>query len=116
MARAGFDLVGVVSFHGDLSSPRPEDAKNIKARVLALHGADDPFVPPKDVAAFEDEMTKGHVDWQFVVYGDAVHSFTNPDAGSDKSKGTAYNGKADRRSWEAMREFFREVLAGGRQP
>jgi dienelactone hydrolase len=111
LARAGNDLAGVVSFHGDLSSPHPNDAKNIKAKVLALHGADDPFVPRKDVAAFEDEMTKGHVDWQLVVYGDAVHSFTNRDAGSDKARGAAYNEKADRRSWEAMKSFFREVLA-----
>lgn len=110
MARGGMDLVGVVSFHGDLSSPRPDDAKNVKAKVLALHGADDPFVPRKDVEAFEDEMTKGHVDWQLVVYSDAVHSFTNPDAGSDKSRGSAYNAKADHRSWVAMQNFFTEVF------
>ena len=105
------DLAGVVSFHGDLSSPRPEDATNVKAKVLALHGADDPFVPRKDVEAFEDEMTRGHVDWQLVVYSDAVHSFTNPDAGSDKSRGSAYNAKADHRSWQAMKDFFAEVFA-----
>jgi dienelactone hydrolase len=110
MARGGMDLVGVVSFHGDLSSPRPDDAKNVKAKVLALHGADDPFVPRKDVEAFEDEMTRGHADWQLVVYSDAVHSFTNPDAGSDKSRGSAYNAKADHRSWLAMKDFFAEVF------
>jgi dienelactone hydrolase len=110
LARGGADLLGVVSFHGDLSSPSPEDARNIKARVLALHGADDPYVPLEQVIAFEDEMRKGGVDWQLVKYGGAVHSFTNPGAGSDKAKGAAYDAKADRRSWEAMKVFFNEIF------
>jgi dienelactone hydrolase len=110
LARGGADLVGVVSFHGALDTPTPEDAKNIKGKVLALHGADDPFVPAKDVAAFEEEMRKGGVDWQLVMYGGAVHSFTNPSAGNDNGRGAAYNEKADRRSWRAMRNFFGEVF------
>jgi dienelactone hydrolase len=110
LARDGADLRGVVSFHGGLSTPTPQDAKNITARVLALHGADDPFVKADEVAAFQDEMRKANVDWQFVSYGNAVHSFTNIAAGSDNSKGAAYNEKADRRSWEAMRSFFTEVF------
>ena len=80
-------------------------------KVLALHGGDDPHVPPKDVAAFEDEMRAGGVDWQLVVYGGAVHSFTNPAAGSDKSRGAAYDANADHRSWQAMQDFFRELFA-----
>jgi dienelactone hydrolase len=110
LARGGADLAGVVSFHGDLSNPNPEDAKNIKAKVLALHGADDPFVPPAQVAAFEDEMRKADVDWQLVKYGDAVHSFTNPGAGNDKKRGAAYNKKADRRAFKAMLAFFDEIF------
>jgi dienelactone hydrolase len=110
LARGGAGLAGVVSFHGDLSTPNPEDARNIKAKVLALHGADDPFVPPDQVAAFEDEMRKANVDWQLVKYGDAVHSFTNPGAGSDKKRGAAYNARADRRSWHAMKDFFGEIF------
>jgi dienelactone hydrolase len=110
LARDGADLAGVVTFHGDLSSPHPEDAKNIKGRVLVLHGADDPFVPAEQVAGFEEEMRKAGVDWQLVKYGDAVHSFTNPGAGTDKKRGAAYNAKADRRSWAAMRTFFSEVF------
>lgn len=110
LARSGADLDGVVSFHGGLSTPKPEDAKNIRARVLALHGADDPNVPPPEVAAFEDEMRKGGVDWQLVSYGGAVHSFTDWNAGNDNAKGSAYNERADRRSWEAMKTFFSEVL------
>jgi dienelactone hydrolase len=62
------------------------------------------------VAGFEDEMRKAGVDWTLISYGGAVHSFTNPDAGTDNSKGAAYNERADRRSWEAMKTFFAEIL------
>ena len=110
LARSGADLVSVVSFHGGLDTPTPEDARNIKGKVLALQGADDPFVPVKQREAFQDEMRKGGVDWQFVTYGGAVHGFTNPEAGSDNSKGAAYNERADRRSWKAMKAFFAETL------
>jgi dienelactone hydrolase len=110
LARSGADLVSVVSFHGGLDTPTPEDARNIKGKVLALHGGDDPFVPMKQVEAFQEEMRKGGVDWQFVSYGGAVHGFTNPESGSDNSKGVAYNERSDRRSWEAMKVFFAETL------
>ena len=110
LARSGADIAGVVSFHGGLDSPKPEDGKNIKCKVLACHGADDPFVPAKDVAAFEDEMRQAEVDWQLKKYGGAVHSFTQWNAGSDNSKGAAYNEKADKRSWEDMKEFLGEIF------
>ena len=111
LARSGAEVAGVISFHGGLDSPTPADAKNIKGKVLVLHGADDPFVKPAEVAAFQEEMRGNKVDWQMVFYGDAVHSFTNPNAGTDKSKGAAYQEAADKRSWEAMREFYAEVFA-----
>ena len=110
LARSGADLAGVVSFHGGLGSPTPGDARNIKAKVLALHGADDPFVPAAEVAAFEEEMRQGGVDWQLVAYGGAVHAFTDWKVGNDSSKGAAYNERADRRSWEAMKQFFAELF------
>jgi dienelactone hydrolase len=110
LARSGAELAGVVSFHGGLSSPTPDDARNIRAKVLALHGADDPFVPAAEVAAFEEEMRRGGVDWQLTAYGGAVHSFTDWKAGGDNSKGAAYNERADRRSWEAMKQFFAELF------
>lgn len=112
LARSGSPVAATVTFHGGLDTPRPEDAKQIKGRVLALHGADDPFVKPVEVQGFEEEMRKAGVDWQLVAYGGAVHSFTNPAAGNDNSKGAAYNASADKRSWEAMKTFFQEVLGG----
>jgi dienelactone hydrolase len=62
------------------------------------------------VAAFQDEMRKNGVDWEMVIYSGAVHGFTNPANGSDNSKGLAYNAKADRKSWDAMKLFFREIF------
>ncbi len=110
LARSGAALSGVASFHGGLDTPDPGEARKIRAKVLVLHGGDDPYVSPNEVAAFQEEMRKGGVDWQFVSYGGAVHSFTNPASGSDPSKGVAYNEKADRRSWEAMKSFFSEIF------
>ena len=110
LARSGADLAGVVSFHGGLGTPTPEQGRNIKCKVLALHGADDPNVPRKEVEAFEDEMRAAGVDWQLISYGGAVHAFTDWNAGHDNSKGAAYNEKADQRSWEAMKQFFAELF------
>lgn len=89
MARSGAELVGVVSLHGGLSTPNPGDARSIKGKVLVLHGADDPVVPPDQVMAFQDEMRKAGVDWYMVSYGGAVQAFTNPEAGNDPSRGAA---------------------------
>lgn len=112
LARSGAEVVGTVSFHGGLNTPKPADAGRIKGKVLALHGADDPYVKPDEVAAFQKEMRDAKVDWQMNYYGNAVHSFSNPKSGNDNSKGAAYNEKADRRSWEAMKLFFNEIFAG----
>lgn len=110
LARSGADLGGVVSFHGGLDSPNPEDARQIRCKVLALHGADDPHVSAKDLAAFEDEMRQARVDWQLVQYGGAVHSFTDWNAGDNPQRGAAYNQRADRRSWDDMKQFFAEIF------
>ena len=114
LAYSGADLAGVVSFHGGLIPLKPEDAKNVKAKFLVLHGADDPLVKPEEIAAFQDGLRKAGVDWQMIYYGDAVHSFTNPDAGNDKSKGAAYNAPAAARSWKQMQLFFQEIFSRGR--
>jgi len=110
LAYSGADLAGIVSFHGGLVPPRDED-KKIKAKILALHGAIDPFVPPDAVVAFEKGVQKAGLDWQLVAYGDAVHTFTNPAAGTDKSAGAAYDEAAAQRSWQHMRLFFDEIFA-----
>ena len=110
LARSGAHIAGVVSFHGGLDAPDPTDGKNIRCKVLICHGADDPFSSPQDIAALETEMHQGGVDWQLIKYGGAVHSFTQPNAGDDNSKGAAYNEKADKRSWAAMKEFFAEIF------
>jgi dienelactone hydrolase len=109
LARSGANIQGVVSFHGNLDTPNPEDAKNIKSKVLVLHGANDPFVPEEQVNAFEKEMRQANVDWQLISYGGAVHSFTNPEA-KDNPKGALYNPIAEQRSWTAMRQFFTEIF------
>jgi dienelactone hydrolase len=110
LGRSGAPLKSIATFHAGLDSPKPQDGKNIKAHVLVLHGADDPFNKPEDVKAFQDEMRSNKVDWEMVEYGGAVHSFTEKSAGTDNSKGAAYNERADRRSWEAMQDFFKETL------
>jgi dienelactone hydrolase len=110
LARAGADVAAVVSFHGGLDSPNPDDGKNIKTRVVVLQGADDPFVKPSDIAAFQDEMRKHHVDWEMTVYGGAVHGFTDTTAGTDPKAGMAYNKDADERSFEVFSDLIRDLF------
>jgi dienelactone hydrolase len=112
LARSGADVKGVVSFHG-LFSPPPDALKapKITAKVLALHGNDDPMVPPPQVVAFEEEMTKAGADWQVHVYGNTQHAFTNPQA-NDTTLGTIYNSLAAKRAWKSMENFFQELFLG----
>ncbi|WP_082629132.1 dienelactone hydrolase family protein [Pseudomonas sp. TTU2014-080ASC] len=108
LARSGADLSGFVSFHGSLDTPHPTDAQNIKAPVLVLHGADDPIVPQEQVQAFIAEMKAARVDWQLVVYGGAVHSFTSPMA---NVPGVGeYHPAAAQRAYKAMDDLFEEVF------
>jgi dienelactone hydrolase len=111
IARSGAAVRGVVSFHGGLATKLPAAAGQVKAKVLVCNGADDPFVPPAQLAAFNDEMTKAGVDWQVLNFGGTVHSFTNPDAAAIGAPGIAYNKAADVRSWQAMSSFFAEIFA-----
>lgn len=110
LARSGAEIVGAVSFHGGLATSMPASADTLKAKILVLHGADDPGVPMEQVQALWKEMQEAKADWQLVAYGNAVHSFTNPAAGNDPSRGNAYDEKADKRSWIAMKNFFDEIF------
>ncbi|MBD3307685.1 dienelactone hydrolase family protein [candidate division KSB3 bacterium] len=110
LAYSGLDVEGVVSFHGGLTSPKPEDMDSIKAKFLVLHGANDPHVKPEAIDAFQAAMKEVEADWQMIFYGGAVHSFSNPEAGDDPSTGAAYNEKAAKRSWKHMQVFFEEIF------
>ena len=108
LARSGADVLGVISIHGIFA--RGEAANEaITAKVLCLHGHDDPMVPPEQVLAFEQEMTDGAVDWQVHVYGNTMHAFTNPGA-NNPDFGTVYNEKAARRAYQAIEDFLREIF------
>jgi dienelactone hydrolase len=109
LARANADLAGVVSFHGGLDTPNPSTGP-IKPKVLVLTGADDPHVPPAQLASFQNEMRAAGADWQINIYSGAVHSFTNPASGNNPASGAAYNEKADKRSFAAMKLFFDELF------
>jgi len=113
MARAGVELRGVASFHGGLA-PLVEIAPGgMKARILVLHGAEDPFVPREQVEAFRQEMDKAGADWTLVEYPGAVHSFTNPEADAFAEKfgiPVAYSAEADRRSWEELEAFLASLF------
>lgn len=110
LARAGADVAGVVSFHGNLDTTQPAGPGDIAASTLVCHGAEDPYVKPEAVDAFLAEMAAADADFQLIMYADAVHSFTQKSAGRDPSTGAAYQAAADRRSWAHMQLFFAEVL------
>ncbi|GAB3781779.1 dienelactone hydrolase family protein [Dyella agri] len=108
LARSGADIAAVASFHGDLSTDDPSQAKHIKARVLAMNGADDRGTMP-DADKFMDEMRQSPADWQFVVLGHAVHCFTEV---GENSPGCKYDAKAAARSYGLMRAWLREAFLG----
>ena len=110
IGRSGADVKAIVGFHSGLATARPQDAKNIKGKVLVCIGADDPIIPPAQRAGFENEMTAAGIDWRLQLYGGAGHSFTNPAADSRGMKGFFFHEATDRRSWNAMIELFNETL------
>ena len=110
MAQKGADLLAVVSFHGSLPTAAPE-ADTIKARILVCHGADDPLISRDQIDRFQDNMREAGADWQFIAYGGARHSFTNPAADDRGAAALGYDPAADRRSRGAMLALFEEVFA-----
>jgi len=115
MARGGLDLDGVASFHGSLGTTSPAAPGDIKARLLVLHGAADPFVSADDLAGFKREMTAAGVDLRFIEYPGAKHAFTNPAAtalGEQFELPLAYDSSADEQSWKALEDFLGELFEG----
>jgi dienelactone hydrolase len=113
MARRGVELDGVASFHGSLGAGSPAAPGKVKARVLVLNGADDPFVKPEQITAFKQEMDAAGVDYEFVNYPGAKHSFTNPDATANGKKfqlPLEYNAKVDKESWNKLQTFFQQIF------
>ena len=113
MARVGTKLAGVVSFHGSLSTKVPAQTGRIKARMLVLNGAEDPFVTPEQISAFKLEMKNADAELDFVNYPGVKHSFTNPEAdnfGKRFDMPLVYNAVADNDSWQRMQDFFRQIF------
>jgi dienelactone hydrolase len=115
MVRAGDPLTGIAVFHGSLAPGNDKDGKPMtlaktSTKILVQQGADDPFVKAPEVAGLLDELRNAGADFQLIQYSGAVHAFTNPDNGTDNSKGIAYNAVADKRSWVAMQTFFGEIF------
>ncbi len=108
LARSGADFDSLVSFHGGLNAP--VKGTKFAPKILVLHGGDDPYVPEKEVLEFQAEMRQAGADWQFISYGNTVHSFTNPKAGSDPKAGAAYNEVSTNRAMKEMKSFFEETL------
>lgn len=109
-ARGHLNIKGVVSFHGGLAKDAARANDPMTAKVLACHGADDPYVSKEEIAGFQQEMRDTKADWQMIYYANAVHGFTNPEYGNDNSRGAAYNEKAAKRSFEHLKIFLNEVL------
>ncbi len=109
LARSGADIAGVVSIHGILAAGEVKNAE-IKAKVLCLHGHDDPMVPPAQVLAFEQEMTAAGADWQLQTYGNTLHGFTNP-AANNAATGTLYSELAEKRAMRSLQGFLHEIFA-----
>jgi dienelactone hydrolase len=113
MARQGVDLAGVASFHGSLTAVKPAQPGAVKARILVLHGADDKFITGAQIEAFKNEMEAAGADFTFISYPGAVHSFTNPEAdelGKEYNIPIAYNRDADKKSWEELKKFLRNIF------
>lgn len=112
MARAGLDVLGVVSFHGVYDRPDYDNVVPIVPKVLVCHGWDDPIGPPESIITLGRELSEGQADWQVHCYGNAGHAFTDIDrkGGANTRPGVAYEERADRRSWQAARDLLAELF------
>lgn len=111
MTYAGAALDGVASFHGSLPVPTPDQARNVRSRVLIAHGSADSFIPPERIVQFQKALDDAGVNWQMVTYGGARHGFTNPSADIYGIENVRYHKKADERSWGELQRFLKELFA-----
>ena len=109
LARTGADVRGVASFHGLFGKPGNTEGKKISARVLVMHGWDDPMATPDQVLGLTEELSAAGAAWQVLAYGGTKHAFTNPSA-NDPDFGTVYSPDADRRSWQSLQLFLAEIF------
>ena len=109
LARTGADISGVASFHGLFGKPGNTDGNQITAKVLVMHGWDDPMATPEQTLALAEELTTMGADWQIHAYGNTQHAFTNP-AADDPEHGTVYDAAADHRSWQSLQLFLAEIF------
>ena len=109
LARTGADVLGVASFHGLFKPPGNTEGNRISAKVLVMHGWEDPMATPDQVVALARELTAMGADWQIHGYGNTMHAFTNP-AANDTARGTVYDADADRRSWQNLQLFLAEIF------
>ena len=113
LARSGAPIQAVAIFHGTLDTPTPEDAKNIKGRVLVMHGIDDTSVPVTDAYKLASELKAANVNFELELYSGVLHGFTEPENKGGPGKKTIYNERTDRKSWAAMQDLFREAFDKG---
>ena len=109
LARSGADVHGVVSFHGLLGPPPQASGRPVRAKILMLHGWDDPMATPEAVVAIGRELTALDADWQLHAYGGTLHAFTNP-AADDAQNGLRYDAQAERRALRSMADFFGDIF------
>lgn len=110
LARNGLAIKGIVAFYPTIHDRNPDTIKNIRGSILLLYGSDDPLIPREEIKATCDEMSTADLDWEMIVYGEAVHGFANPVYGFDTENGIAYNYNADLRSWDLVKLFLQEIL------
>jgi dienelactone hydrolase len=109
LARSGSDVLGVASFHGLFTAPDNTAGNSIRAKVLCLHGYDDPMAQPQSMLDLATELNGAGADWQVHAYGNTVHAFTNP-AADNAAMGTLYSAAADQRSWQSLLNFLDELF------
>lgn len=112
MANAGKDLEAVAAFHSGVELPVMPNEK-LKAKVLVINGAADPFITETSVTNFKKAMDSIKADYEYIAYENVKHSFTSKAAdslGAKFSLPLEYNAEADQKSWETLITFLEETF------